>query len=271
MAEHEGGTGDWPRGIGLVGAGAMGRAMLAGLLLGRPGLGPAAVVADAIPGAAEAGAAECGGRTGGVADAAAQDLVIVAVKPKDAPAALRDVAAGTAAGTVVLSVMAGWDLARLREAVPDAGLVRTMPNLAVRMGAGIVALAADGVAAGRTAALVELLRPSGAVVELPERLFPAATALAGSGPGLLALVVEALEEGGVGAGLSRDQARTMACGVVAGTAALLSDGVDPAVLRQRVSSPAGTTVAGVAVLERGAVRAHVADAVLAAARRAAEL
>ncbi|MFN8124759.1 MAG: pyrroline-5-carboxylate reductase [Thermoleophilia bacterium] len=271
MAQRDGGTGDWPRGIGLVGAGAMGRAMLAGLLLGRPDLGPAAVVADAIPEAAEAGAAECGGRTGTVAGAASQDLVVVAVKPKDAPAALEAVAAGTGEGTVLLSVMAGWDLARLRAAVPRAGLVRTMPNLAVRMGAGIVALATDGVAAGRTAALVELLRPAGAVVELPESLFPAATALAGSGPGLLAVIVEALEEGAVGAGLSRDQARTMARGVVAGTAALLQDGRDPSTLRQAVSSPAGTTVAGVAVLERGAVRAHVADAVLAAARRAAEL
>lgn len=271
MAERDGDTAGWPRGIGLVGAGAMGRAMLAGVLLGRPDLGAAAVVADAIPAAAEAGAAECGGRTGTVAEAAGQDLVIVAVKPKDAPAALEAVAAGTGDGTVVLSVMAGWDLARLRASVPGAGLVRTMPNLAVRMGAGIVALATDGVAAGRTAALVGLLSPAGAVVELPEALFPAATALAGSGPGLLAVIVEALEEGAVAAGLSRDQARTMARGVVAGTAALLGDGGDPATLRQRVSSPAGTTIAGVAVLERGAVRAHVADAVLAAARRASEL
>lgn len=271
MAAGDTDTTDWPRGIGLVGAGAMGRAMLAGLLLGRPGLGPRAVVADAVPAAAEAGAAECGGRVGGVHEAAAEDLVIVAVKPKDAPAALEAVAAGAGPETVVLSVMAGWDLARLRAAVPSCGLVRTMPNLAVRMGAGIVALATADVPAGRTARLVALLDASGAVVELPESLFPAATALAGSGPGLLALVVEALEEGAVAAGLSREQARTMARGVVAGTAALLSDGGDPATLRQRVSSPAGTTVAGIAVLERGAVRSHVADAVVAAARRAAEL
>jgi pyrroline-5-carboxylate reductase len=109
------------------------------------------------------------------------------------------------------------------------------------------------------------------VVELPEALFPAATALAGSGPGFLALVAEGLEEGAVAAGLPRGDARRMVAGVLAGTAALLADGGDPAALRQRVSSPAGTTVAGLAELERGAVRAHLADAVAAAARRAEQL
>jgi pyrroline-5-carboxylate reductase len=85
------------------------------------------------------------------------------------------------------------------------------------------------------------------------------------------MVAEALEDGAVRAGLARDQARPMVRAVLAGTAALLADGADPATVRQRVSSPAGTTVAGLAVMERGAVRAHVADAVVAAARRAAEL
>jgi pyrroline-5-carboxylate reductase len=88
----------------------------------------------------------------------------------------------------------------------------------------------------------------------------------------MALIVEAFEDGGVASGLTRDQARGMARAVLAGTAALLSDAdADPAVLRQQVSSPAGTTIAGLLVLERGSVRAHVADAIVAAARRAAEL
>ena len=111
----------------------------------------------------------------------------------------------------------------------------------------------------------------GAGVELANTAATTATALAGSGPGLVAVVAEGLEEGAVAAGLSRAQAREMVAAVLAGTAALLSDGTDPATLRQRVSSPAGTTIAGIAVLERGAVRAHVADAVQAAARRAQEI
>jgi pyrroline-5-carboxylate reductase len=262
----------WPSSVGLVGSGAMGRAMLAGLVRAAPARGAACVVADAIPAAAERGAAEVGGSVGSIAQAAACELVVVAVKPKDAADALAELAPHTGSDTVVISVIAGWDMARLRAAAPGVAVVRTMPNLAVRFGAGLVALATDGVDAARREALERVLAPLGAVVPLPESLFPAATALAGSGPGLMALIVEAFEDGGVATGLTRDQARAMARAVLVGTAALLSDDdADPAVLRQQVSSPAGTTIAGLMVLERGSVRAHVADAIVAAARRAAEL
>jgi pyrroline-5-carboxylate reductase len=261
----------WPTSLGLVGSGAMGRAMLCGLVRTRPNLGVASIVADAMAGFAQAGAQEVGGRVGTIADAAACDLVVLAVKPKDAGDALAQIAPHVAHGAVVLSVVAGWDLARLGAAAPGVTVVRTMPNLAVRYGAGLVALAQNGLAPDRRAALDTALASLGEIVALPESLFPAATALAGSGPGLLALIVEALEDGGVASGLTRDQARAMARAVLVGTAALLDDDPDPAALRQRVSSPAGTTIAGLMVLERGSVRAHVADAIVAAARRAAEL
>lgn len=261
----------WPASIGLVGAGAMGRALVAGLVRGRPDVAGTLAITDAVPAAVEATVADAGGRPATLAEAAAADLVCVAVKPKDAPDALAAVAAGLRPGAVILSVVAGWDLDRLAAAAPGAAIVRTMPNLAVRHGAGIVAVASRGLDERRDADVRALLAPLGAVVPLPESLFAAATALAGSGPGLVAVVAEGLEEGAVAAGLTRAQAREMVAAVLGGTAALLADGTDPAVLRQRVSSPAGTTIAGVAVLERGAVRAHVADAVQAAARRAAEL
>ena len=264
-------TDAWPGSIGLVGAGAMGRAFAAGMLRGRPDLAERLLVTDAIPDAVAAGVADAGGRPAHFDEAASADLVCVAVKPGDAGAALERIRAAAGADATVLSVVAGWDLDRLEAALPHTGLVRTMPNLAVRHGAGVVALATRGLDEGREAAVRHLLAPLGAVVPLPESLFSAATALAGSGPGLVAVVAEGLEEGGVAAGLTRVQARAMAQAVLAGTAALLADGTDPALLRQRVSSPAGTTIAGVAVLERGAVRAHVADAVLAAANRAAGL
>ena len=250
----------------------MGRAMLAGLVRGAPERGAASIIADAVPSAAAQGAAESGGRVGSVADAAGCELVVLAVKPKDVEDALAQLAPHAGSETVVVSVVAGWDMARLQAAAPRVTLARTMPNLAVRFGAGLVALASDGLEAARQAELERALARLGQVVLLPESLFPAATALAGSGPGLLALIVEAFEDGGVASGLTRDQARTMARAVLAGTAALLADDdADPAVLRQQVSSPAGTTIAGLMVLERGSVRAHVADAIVAAARRAAEL
>jgi pyrroline-5-carboxylate reductase len=257
--------------VAVVGAGAMGRAMAAGMLRGRADLAEGLLLADAVPAALEAAVADVGGRPAPLEEAAAADLVCLAVKPKDAQGALAELVPRMAPGAVLLSVIAGWDLDRLAAAAPGTALVRTMPNLAVRHGAGIVSLASRGLAEGREDEVVALLRPLGAVLPLPESLFPAATALAGSGPGFLALVAEGLEEGAVAAGLSRPQARELTAAALAGTAALLADGTDPAVLRQRVSSPAGVTIAGLAVLERGAVRAHLADAVTTAARRAGEL
>jgi pyrroline-5-carboxylate reductase len=259
----------WPASIGVIGAGAMGSALAAGLARAS-GSASAILIHDAVAGVAEGAAADLEGvRSAGAAEAGAADLVCLAVKPVDAGAALAALDPGE--GAVVLSVVAGWDLDRLAAARPGVALARTMPNLAVRHGRGVIAVATRDLPPEREEALMALLAGLGAAVALPERLFPAATALAGSGPGFLALIAEALEDGAVAAGLSRAQARAIVPALLDGTAALLTAGQDPATLRQRVSSPSGTTVAGIAVLERGAVRAHVADAVKAAAARAAEL
>jgi pyrroline-5-carboxylate reductase len=269
----------WPSRIGLVGTGAMGAALAAGLLRADPTLAPAMRLADALPAVAEAAAADLRARVGGradgpaavtVAEAAGADLVCLAVKPKDVEAALAAIVPAMPAGAALLSVVAGWSLDRLEALAPGLALVRTMPNLAVRHGAGLVCVAARGLGE-REAAVMALLGSLGTVAAMPESLFPQATALAGSGPGFVALVAEGLEEGAVAAGLDRAQARGMVQAVLAGTAAMLADGSDPALLRQRVSSPAGTTIEGIAVLERGGVRAHLADAVRAAAARAAAL
>ncbi len=249
----------------------MGRAMLAGLARERPELGHSSRIHDVVDAAAQAGATEVDGSVGTLAQAAACDLVVLAVKPGDAAGALRAIDAARGPDTVVVSVVAGWTLDRLRAEAPQTRVVRTMPNLAVRHGAGLVAVSDLHLAVEDSQRLRDALAPLGTVVRLPESLFSVATALVGSGPGLLAVVAEAMEEGAVAAGLPRAQARSMTQAVFAGTAALLSDGTDPALLRQRVSSPAGTTMAGISVLERGSVRAHMADAVVAAACRAAEL
>lgn len=262
---------DWPRSIGVVGCGAMGRAMAAGLVRERPDLASAMIFVDAIPAAAQGAADELGGRVGSVGETATCDLIVLAVKPKDAEAALTQIGGALSAPMVLLSVIAGWEIDRIRSFAPSAGIARTMPNLAVRHGAGLIAIATRDVAADTQSALYAVLKPLGAVIEMPERLIGPATALVGSGPGFVALVAEGLEDGAVAVGFPRDQARAMVQAVLAGSAALLADGTDPADLRQRVSSPAGTTIEGIGVLERGSVRAHVADAVRAAARRASEL
>jgi pyrroline-5-carboxylate reductase len=249
----------------------MGRAMAAGLARGRPDLAASMVLVDAIPTAAEGAATDLGGRVGSVGEVAGCDMIVLAVKPKDAEAALAEIGGMLEPRTVLLSVIAGWPIDRLRSRAPSAGIARTMPNLAVRHGAGIVAIATRDVSADTVSALYRVLDPLGVVIDMPEHLIGPATALIGSGPGFVALVAEGLEDGAVAIGFPRDQARAMVQAVLAGTAALLADGTDPADLRQRVSSPAGTTIEGIGVLERGGVRAHVADAVRAAARRASEL
>ena len=122
----------------------MGSAFAAGLVRGDRALADRLEVADAVPAAVEAAIADVGGRPASVAEAASADLVCLAVKPKDAAAALEQVRAAMRPGAVVLSVIAGWDLDRLQAAIPGAGLARTMPNLAVRHGAGVVVLATRG-------------------------------------------------------------------------------------------------------------------------------
>jgi pyrroline-5-carboxylate reductase len=245
----------------------MGRAFAVGLVRAHPELAASLLLSDAFPAAADAAASETGGQVTDLATAACAECVVLAVKPKDVEAALTAAQPSMGAKTVLLSVVAGWTLDRLAAAAPGVGLARTMPNLAVRHGSGIVVVATRGLSTESDAGLHALLDGLGTVVDIPESLFNAATGLAGCGPGFLALVAEGLEEGGVTAGLGRTESRAIVQGLLAGTASLLADGGDPAELRQRVSSPGGATIEGVGVLERAAVRAALADAVTAAARK----
>jgi len=249
--------------IGVVGVGAMGGAMAAGLA-------PHArvVVEDLQPGRAEQVAALHGVQAG---DAAACDVVVMAVKPQDLAAVLGDVVPRMAPGAVLASVAAGWPTDRLAEAAPGHPVVRLMPNLAVAHGAGVVAMAARGLDAEGEERVKALLAPLGTVVVLEEHLFGAATAIGGSGPGFLAYLAAALESAAEAEGLPPTEARALVQGALAGTAALLADGSDPADLQARVTSPGGTTAAGIAAMDERGTPDAIAAAVRAAAARAAEL
>ncbi len=249
--------------IGVVGVGAMGAAMAAGLA-------PHArvVVEDLAPGRAAEVAAAHGVEAG---DAAACDLVVMAVKPQDMAGVLEQVVPRMRAGAVLASVAAGWPLERLGAAAPGHPVVRLMPNLAVAGGAGVVAVASDGLAGAEHARVMALLQPLGAVVAMDEQQFPVATAIGGSGPGLLAYVAAALERAGIEGGLDPGQARGMVQGVLAGTAFLLHGGTDPAELQARVTSPGGTTAAAIARLDDADADEVLRAAVAAAAARAREL
>jgi pyrroline-5-carboxylate reductase len=234
------------------------------------GLAPhaAVTVEDALPGRASEVAGAIGVAAG---DAAACDVVVLAVKPQDLGSTCAGLLPRLRPDATVVSVAAGWTLARLADALPGHPVVRLMPNLAVAHGSGVVAMATTGLDDDAVARMRDLLAPLGAVVVIDEDEFSVATAIAGSGPGFLAHVAKALEDGGVANGLARDDARAMVQAVLAGTAALLADGEDPAVLQARVTSPGGTTAAGIAVLDDAATAGALEEAVGAATRRAAEL
>jgi pyrroline-5-carboxylate reductase len=247
--------------IGVVGVGAMGGAMVAGLARHAR-----VVVEDQAPGRAAAVAALHDVEAG---DAAACDVVIMAVKPQDLGDVLASVVPRMPPRAVLASVAAGWPIARLADHAPDRPLVRLMPNLAVAKGHGLVAMASRGL--DDVAEIRRMLAPLGTIAEIDESLFPVATAIGGSGPGFIAYIAAAMEQAGIDGGLPGPEARSMVQAVLAGTASLLADGGDPALLQQQVTSPGGTTAAGISVMEAAGVAPAVLDAVHAAATRAGEL
>ncbi len=247
--------------IGLIGAGSMGGAL-------ARGLGEPLLVADADPDRAAALAAEVGGEALGNAEVGQRaNLVILAHKPGQ----LDDVAESLGGGEfAVVSILGGTPLSALERAHPGRPVYRFMPNIAAEARQGVLCYAPGQHATeGPEAEVLELFGRLGTVVPLSEPLIEPATALMGCGPAFFALVVEALVDAGVRHGLQPEEAALLTAETMAGTAAMLrEDGYDTAGLRQRVTSPGGSTARGLAALERGGLRAAFADAVDAVARAA---
>ena len=204
-----------------------------------------------------------------VADAT---VVVVAVKPADVAAALQASAEALPADTLIVSLAAGVPLDELERHAPDRPVVRAMPNTAALVRHGAAAITPGRHAGPEHLATAEqILGAVGTVVHLPEHHLDAVTALSGSGPAYVFLVAEALVEAGVLAGLSREVAEGLVRQTLLGSAMLLAGGEAPATLRASVTSPGGTTAAGLRVLEQRGVRAAFLDAVAAAAARSREL
>jgi pyrroline-5-carboxylate reductase len=206
--------------------------------------------------------------------AAGADVVVLAVKPYVAPTVLTEVGRTLSPSQLVLSIAAGITLAQietlLRQGVP---VIRVMPNTPVQVRAGAAALCRGSHATDEHAALVrQVFEAGGRCVEVTEAQIDAVTGLSGSGPAYVCLMVEALADGAVRMGLPRDVALTLAAQTVMGSAKLiLETGEHPAVLKDRVATPGGTTIAGLAALEEAGVRSGLIKAVEAATRRGAEL
>jgi pyrroline-5-carboxylate reductase len=264
----------------IVGGGKMGSALLGGLLgSGWATAAEVAVVETAAPRREELSRDFPGVQilevpTEGLLVDADDRLsgAVLAVKPDVAEGACRVL--GAVGVTRVLSIVAGIPCRRLESALGgQPSVVRAMPNTPALVGAGATAIAGGSHATSADLAWAEqVMAAVGTVIRLPERLMDPVTGLSGSGPAYFFLVVEALIESGVQMGLSREVSRTLVVETMLGSALLLREtGEEPAVLRAMVTSPAGTTAAGVRVLEARAVRSAFMEAVAAATERSRSL
>ncbi|MEH2396343.1 pyrroline-5-carboxylate reductase [Nostoc sp.] len=217
----------------------------------------------------------------------AKEVVFLAVKPQVFSALAQEVAhiniqnqelaninlLNREHSPVIISILAGVPLSQLEAAFVQLPVIRAMPNTPATVGAGITAICLGAYTSPKHHEIAQqVFSAVGEVVEVSEALMDAVTGLSGSGPAYVALLVEALADGGVAAGLPRTIASQLALQTVLGTAKLLEETkLHPAELKDRVTSPGGTTIAGIAKLEQAGFRSALIEAVKAATERSQEL
>lgn len=263
-------------GIAVVGAGKMGEILACGMVRSGKRRPEQICLADIDAGRVNAlvrahGFRSAGGNREAVSSAG---LVLLAVKPQDIAGVLEEVSSAIGPDHLVLSIAAGIATKFIEDRLqPGSVVVRAMPNAAAQVGQGITAIApGTNAAAGDLDAAEELLSGAGPVVRVAEGDLDAVTALSGSGPAYFALFTEAMIDAGVTAGLGRSLSAALVVQTMLGTAAMLTEGeMKPAEVREAVTSPGGTTSAGLRELERAGVRGAILDAVLAALDRSRAL
>lgn len=262
--------------FGFIGAGKMASALASGLIAAKF-VAAGRVFASDVIAASLASFTEQTGAKGLASNqevAAKCDVLIVAVKPHQVQAVLAEIASSLTAKHLVISIAAG---VRLRvyegELGDDARIIRVMPNTPSLVNCGAAAFARGGAATLADGQLVQsMLATVGIAHEVPEHLLDAVTGLSGSGPAFVYQFIEALSDGGVRVGLPRDVATRLAAQTVMGAAKMvLETGMHPGALKDMVTSPGGTTIAGIHALENGGLRGTVMNAIKAATDRASEL
>jgi len=262
--------------IAIIGGGVMGKAFCQALIGGALSAPERIFVVE--PDAAKRASltAEMGVRSSPVAgeDVVGAGLLLLAVKPQVFPTAAAQLKGHLRPESLVLSIMAGLPVATIARGLGHQAVVRAMPNAAAGLRQSMtVWYASPAVDGGLRDVAARALSAIGLTTEVKEEsLLDAATAVSGSGPAYVCMLVEAMIEGAVACGFAREVARCLAVQTLAGTAALLSQpGAHPALVRESVTSPAGTTAAGLLALEARGMRAAVVEAILASQRRAKEL
>src|SRR5262249_7264021 len=234
------------------------------------------IASDPLPAARDAFHKHTGAAATGDNRAVVQksEVLVLAVKPQHMAEVCTAIRPSLTANHLVMSIAAGVTLQQLADSLgKPCRLTRVMPNTPCLVGASASAFAAADTATPQDVSRVErLLNAVGRAFALPEKMLDAVTGLSGSGPAFVAVVIEALSDGGVRMGLPRDIATALAAQTVLGSAKLLLEtGLHPGQLKDMVASPGGTTIAGLHALERGGLRAALMDAVEAATQRCVEL
>ena len=202
------------------------------------------------------------------------DVILLCVKPQVMDTVLSEIRGKLSPKQLLISVAAGYPLKRIQKCVGEnLSVIRAMPNTPAVIQEGVTALAGSpGLSTNHLHLAQTIFESVGRVVNVEESLLDAVTGLSGSGPAYVYLVIEALTDGGVRVGLSRAVAGVLAAQTVLGAARMvLETGEHPALLKDRVTSPGGTTIAGLQQLETGRLRATLMKAVEAATNRSREL
>ena len=261
--------------IGVIGGGNMGSAMVRGIIAKELIAPENLVVAEKIPDKAQKLAEELGVKTAPwPLELDPVDILIVAVKPQDIKEAMEAAGPALDKHTLVLSVAAGITLRTLQAMLPKGQpVIRVMPNTPCLIGQGASALArGENANPGHMESALTVFRAVGTACEVPEKYMDAVTGLSGGGPAYVYLIIEALADAGVRLGMDRPTALALSAQTVKGAASLvLEDGRHPAELKDMVTSPGGTTIAGLHVMELAGLRGVLMDAVAAATARSREL
>jgi pyrroline-5-carboxylate reductase len=262
--------------IGFLGGGKMAAALAKGIL--SAGLVKAGQIraSDPLAPARSAFAGQTGARTtdSNIAVARFARVLVLAVKPGNMAGLLREIRPAVTRGHLLISIAAGVPIAKLEGALAQgARVIRVMPNAPALVGASATAYALGKTATPADAALAQrIFSAVGIAFELKESLLDAVTGLSGSGPAYVFLMIEALSDGGVAAGLPREVATKLAAQTLLGGAKMvLETGLHPGALKDMVASPGGTTIEGLHELEKGRLRGVLINAVRAATEKSRQL
>lgn len=261
--------------IGIIGVGNMGESIIKALL--KKGVKKESIIFSEVKKErARAvkknfGIKESGKLSGLVSGA---DYIILAVKPQDSKTVLAEVAPFFDLNKIIITIMAGVTTSNILSAIgKPVKIVKVMPNICVKVGEGVIGIAHNkAVKKEELKKVKDLFEPLGKIVEIGEELMDAMTALGASGPAFFLLFLEAMIDAGLKVGIPREKARVIAAQAVKGTLKMLEEeGMHPTVMRDMITSPGGTTISGIAVLEEKAFKGIVIEAIEKASKRAKEL